>query len=115
MPRKDIAKDGKKTQFSTKNQPAKRGRPEGIPNRATVFQLILEKKVDVTDPETGQKLKVSLYEAAALGQIKAAMNGNTNAWKEIQDTLHGKLTDKKELTIEGPIPITIIEPVKPDA
>jgi hypothetical protein len=24
------------------------------------------------------------------------MKGNTNAWKEIQDTLHGKMADKTE-------------------
>lgn len=39
----------------------------------------------------GDQQEVTVYEAVALGQIKAAINGNTNAWKEIQDTLHGKM------------------------
>lgn len=35
---------------------------------------------------------------AALGQVLSARKGNTNAWKEIQDTLHGKMADKVEQT-----------------
>jgi len=76
--------------FTSENQPKNRPSRKGIPNRATVFKELLEMKVDVADPETGTKKKVTLYEAAALGQIKSAMTGNTPAWKEIQDTLHGK-------------------------
>jgi hypothetical protein len=30
--------------------------------------------------------------------MKAAMEGNTNAWKEIQDSIHGKVADKSEIT-----------------
>jgi hypothetical protein len=76
-----------------------KGREPG-PSRATVFKKILELKVEVADPETGGKKKVTLYEAMALGQIKAAMNGNTGAWKEIQDTLFGKLTQPLNLKPE---------------
>lgn len=54
--------------------------------------------VDVADPQhKGKTFKVSLYEAMALGQMKAAMKGNTHAWKEIQDTLFGKQTLKVNL------------------
>jgi hypothetical protein len=73
----------------------KSGNPKGRepgPNRATVFKRLLELKVDVADPESGAKKKVTLYEAAALGQVKSAMSGNTPAWKEIQDSLFGKQT-----------------------
>lgn len=41
---------------------------------------------------------MTLMEAAALGQLLSARNGNTNAWKEIQDSLHGKIADKTEVT-----------------
>lgn len=103
--------------FTSENQPpAHKKSRKGIPNRATVFKRLLEIKVDVNDPESGTKKKVTLYEAAALGLIKAAMKGNPRAFQEIQDSLFGKLTEKHELSGEagGPIPITIIEPVKPD-
>jgi hypothetical protein len=82
--------------FSSTNQPApeKKSR-KGIPNRATVYKRILETKVEVPMPDKTKK-KMTLYEAIALGQAQSAMKGNTNAWKEIQDTLHGKMADKTE-------------------
>ena len=81
--------------FSTENQPAKRGRPKGSPNRATVYKNILKLKTPIRQPD-GTTKDVTLYEAIALGQAQSAMKGNTNAWKEIQDTLHGKIADKTE-------------------
>lgn len=87
--------------FTSENQPSgeKKSR-KGIPNRATVFKKWLTTKIEVDDPtatdKSAPKIKVSLLEAAALGQIQSAMKGNTNAWKEIQDTLHGKMPDKVE-------------------
>ncbi len=68
-----------------------KGREPGSQNRATVYKSLLETRIDVADPrQKGKTLNVTLYEAAALGQIRSAMNGNTNAWKEIQDSLFGK-------------------------
>lgn len=85
--------------FTSENQPSgeKKSR-KGIPNRATVFKKWLNTKIEIADPKNkdAPKLTVTLLEAAALGQIESAMKGNTNAWKEIQDTLHGKIADKHE-------------------
>ena len=71
-----------------------KGYAKGVPNRSTVFKRFLDLAVEVADPkadaESGKTIKVSLYEAAALGQLVSAKLGNTPAWKEIQDTLHGK-------------------------
>jgi hypothetical protein len=39
-------------------------------------------------------------ESAALGQVLSARKGNTNAWKEIQDTLHGKMAEKQEVSLQ---------------
>lgn len=86
--------------FTTENQPANRGRKKGVPNRATVFKRLLKMKVEVKNPETAGKLKVTLYEAMALGQIQAAMKGNTRAWQEIQDSLFGKLIEHVALEAE---------------
>lgn len=90
--------------FTSENQPPgyKKSR-KGIPNRATVFKRLLKLKIQVADPSDPKHktMEVPLYEAAALGQIKAAMNGNANAWKEIQDTLHGKVADKQEIEHSG--------------
>jgi len=63
----------------------------GVPDRATVYKNLLKMMVDVVDPQRKHAtIKVSLYEAMALGQIRATIKGNTNAWKEIQDSLFGK-------------------------
>src|SRR5258705_901831 len=83
------AEDIKDHQFSSKNQPKGRRSRNGVPNRATVYKYLHKAKVDVADP-AGGKVRLSLYEAAALGQIKSAMEGNTRAWIEIQDSLFGK-------------------------
>lgn len=85
--------------FSKDNQPANRGRKKGVPNRATVYKKILATKMPVTLPDKSTK-ELTLYEAIALGQAKAAMNGNTNAWKEIQDSLFGTIKDHLELSGE---------------
>lgn len=85
--------------FTAENQPANRGRKKGVPNRATVYKKILETKMKVTMPDKTQKV-MTLYEAVALGQVQSAMKGNTNAWKEIQDSLYGKMTEKTELSGE---------------
>lgn len=85
------ADDIKKHQFTSENQPKKRRSRKGIPNRATVYKNLLDLVVDVTDPtRRPATIKVTLYEAMALGQIRAAMLGNTRAWAEIQDSLFGK-------------------------
>jgi len=86
--------------FTSENQPVNRGRKKGTPNRATVFKRWLETKISVEDPTNDKKkVTVTLLEAAALGQIKSATEGNTNAWKEIQDTLHGKQTDTLNINV----------------
>ena len=86
--------------FSKENQPKNRGRKPGIPNRATVLKKWLETKTKVE----GVSGDVSMYDAAAIGLIKAAISGNHKAFQEIQDTLHGKLTDKHELDVDVNLP-----------
>lgn len=95
--------------FTSENQPANRGRKKGVPNRATVYKKILEAKTSVKLPDGSEKV-LTLYEAIALGQARSAMKGNTKAWQEIQDSIHGKITEKHEHTGAdgGPIATQII-------
>jgi hypothetical protein len=84
--------------FTKDYQPAaeKKSR-KGIPNRATVYKKFLELMTNLPNPADATKeIKVTLYEAAALGQLLAAQHGNTRAWQEIQDSLHGKMVEKQE-------------------
>jgi hypothetical protein len=93
--------------FSTENQPAKNGRKKGVPNRATVYKNILKLKTKIKTPDGGTK-EVTLYEAMALGQAKSAMKGNTNAWREIQDSLHGKQPDKIEQDVNQKVIVEFV-------
>ena len=93
------AKDIKKHQFKKGESGNPNGRPKGSQNRATVFKKLLDKKIKIENPIDGQELNITMYEAAALGQIKAAMDGNPVAWKEIQDSLHGKIKDTVDLNV----------------
>lgn len=100
-----MANKGNLKPFTSENQPPgeKKSR-KGIPNRATVFKRLMKMKTEVDDPtKPGEKLIVPLYEAAALGQLLAAAKGNHNAWKEIQDSLHGK--QAQPITGEGGGPV----------
>ncbi len=90
------AADIEQHQFTSEHQPAKNGRKKGVPNRATVYARLLKMKTKIKAPD-GTDQTVTLYEAIALGQAKSAMKGNTNAWKEIQDSIHGKQTNKTEI------------------
>lgn len=95
-----MAREDNLKPFTSENQPAKHSSRKGIPNRATVFKKWLTAKVKIDDPKAedkdAPKLTVTLMEAAALGQIQAAIRGKTDAWKEIQDSIHGKQADKLE-------------------
>jgi hypothetical protein len=86
-------------QFTSERQPSGKSKSrKNIPNRATVYKRILETKTKVKLPD-GTIKNVTLYEAIALGQAQSAMKGNTNAWKEIQDSIHGKIVERTETNL----------------
>ncbi len=113
MPRRDFAKEGEKTRFSSENQPpvAAKSR-KGIPNRSTVFERLLKIKIKVPNPQNKTKeLTVSLHEAMALGQIQSAMKGNTRAFTEIQDSIFGRITEIREVNLGGGLSLDIQEAI----
>jgi hypothetical protein len=114
MGRANIKDDGVK--FTSENQPpAERKSRKGIPNRATVFKKFLNIKKAMPHPEDAAKeLKVTLYEAAALGQLLAAQQGNTQAWKEIQDSLHGPVPSKSDVEVDVTFRVVYADEVKPE-
>lgn len=104
--------------FSSENQPDTPGIKPSKPNRSTIYKRILNTPVVVED-DNGELLSLSLHEAIALGQARSAMEGNTQAWKEIQDSIYGKQTEKTELTGADGQPLEtistiVIQGVKPD-
>lgn len=73
-----------------------KGKPVGTKNRSTILLKWLPSKIEITDPETKQQVKVTLEDAINLAIIKKAADGDVAAFKEIQDTLHGKLKEVTE-------------------
>src|SRR5215210_9335465 len=90
-----------KHRFTSENQPKQRRSRRGIPNRATIYKKLLNLVVDAPDPQRKGHIKLSLYEAMALGQMRAAMHGNTRAWIEIQDSLFGKQTNEVNVRLSA--------------
>ena len=94
--------------FTSENQPANRGRPKGSLNRATIIKKWAKVKTQRKDPSTGDVIEVSLLDNAVIGQLLAAAEGNTAAFKELQDSLHGKITEKQEISGPEGAPLTVI-------
>jgi hypothetical protein len=117
MARDNISTEGAQHRFTSQNQPRNRGRKKGTPNRSTALRKLLACKVDLRQVPLGTKArKGTVEEQIILALIARAIRGNVPAIKEILDTVYGKVSDKHELSGEvrgGPIPITIIEAIKP--
>lgn len=74
------------------------GRPKGSRNRSTILRELMDIDIDGVDLRgISDKYKVEVLVNQAL--VKKAIDGDINAIKELQDTLYGKLTDKKEHVI----------------
>jgi|WetSurMetagenome_2_1015567.scaffolds.fasta_scaffold91366_2 hypothetical protein len=72
------------------------GKPKGTKNRATILKQFLGLKILVKNPSTGEEEKRTFEEIIELAILKKAGSGDINAYKEIKDTLYGKLTEKTE-------------------
>jgi hypothetical protein len=78
-----------------------KGKPKGTLNRSTLLKKWLAVQTKIKRPDNGSEEQVPLSDAIALGIIRQAMKGDVNAYKEIMDTLYGKLTDKIDHTTGG--------------
>jgi hypothetical protein len=72
------------------------GKPKGTKNRATILKQFLGLKIPVRNPSDGKTEKRTFEEIIELAILKKACSGDINAYKEIKDTLYGKLTEKTE-------------------
>lgn len=100
----------KETQFSSKNQPKKNGRPKGK-SISTYLKEFLDCEIEFTNPITKQREKLPLSAIAALKQIKnAIIDGDRLSINDIQDRLEGKPLQKQEVKAE----VTTIEIIDAD-
>jgi len=75
------------------------GRPKGAKNRSTIFKQLMN--IPLKDFKHGLELggrTVTVEEAIYIRQVEKAMSGDAVAFKEIQDTLHGKMKETVEST-----------------
>ncbi len=105
------------TQFQPGQSGNAAGYPEGVPNRGTLLRRFLAAGIDYKDPSTGEFVRGTIEEAITLAILAKASEGDVNAYKEVMDSVYGKLTDKNELILPAKTVIKIggKRPAKPDA
>lgn len=81
-----------------------KGYPKGRPNRSTILRELLGltlKKPDgknADNPFDTAEKKITIEKAIEIVLVQKALKGNLDAIREIKDTIHGKMTEKTELT-----------------
>jgi hypothetical protein len=85
-----------------------KGKEKGTRNRATIFRELMEIETITFNPLTGKKEKMQVQDQMALKQIEKSLEGDTPAFKECFDSLHGKLNDKVEHTGKDGEPLRVI-------
>lgn len=87
--------------LATRFQPGQSGNPAGypagVPNRGTIARRFLQKQINYKDPSTGEYVLGTIEENMVLAMMAAATNGDVQAYKEIMDSVYGKMTDKTEV------------------
>lgn len=83
--------------FKQNPQNIRKGREKGEKNRSTIFKKWLETIILTENPITQKDEKLSVEELMNLQIIKNVLeNGDLNSFKEIQDSVYGKIKDKIE-------------------
>jgi hypothetical protein len=85
-----------------------KGRPVGAKNRATVLAYWLETTINTENKLTGAIENITIEDAIALALIQKAITGDVAAIREIYDSVHGKVTEKQEISnVEAPRMVAI--------
>lgn len=70
------------------------GRPKGSRNRSTIVREWLETKLNKINPITGNLETLDIQDHMVIAMIGKALDGDINAFKELFDSGHGKITDR---------------------
>lgn len=103
----------KEHQFSSENQPEKRGRPKGVENSKTRLLRLLSLVQKKKNPVTGEMEEFTVLEQMDMQMIAKALKGDQKAYKEIMDRLEGTANQKieQETKLSGGIEIKWNDPV----
>ena len=74
-----------------------KGRTKGSRNRSTVVKYWLETPLKRKNPITGEVEVLEVQDLLTLAQIGKGMKGDTNAYRELMDSGHGKIENNVKL------------------
>ncbi len=88
---------GKDTRFSSEYQPEKQGNIKRTKHRSTVVRKWLEVGQQFENPITKELQFLDQEDIITLSMIKAAREGDVQAFKELMDSAYGKATSTLEI------------------
>lgn len=96
-------KKGEIPQGAKPFKPGESGNPagykEGVKNRSTIAKKWLDIEIKAKNPLTGDEEYLSQEDLITLAQIRAAIQGESTAYKVLMDSRHG--APKQDLEIES--------------
>jgi hypothetical protein len=81
------------------------GRPKGSKNRKKLLEDLLNVTVQGKDLN-GNRVEMTVLDRVALAQIRKAMNGDTQAYKEIMDGVFGKMKDDIDILVDADVKVS---------
>jgi len=98
MPNPNIAEAGKATRFKKGNVPISPGRPKKTPMSEAYVKHLGDRLPEEVRARLGLPKAATWADAIAVGQIRSAVKGKTDAAREIADRTEGKAVNKLALT-----------------
>ena len=89
------------------------GRPKGARNRSTIVREWLEANYKKVNPITGQNETLQIQDHLVISLIGKALKGDVQAFRELFDSGHGKVSELLDVTSKGES-ITTQEKLSPE-
>jgi hypothetical protein len=77
------------------------GRPKGLRNRSTIVREWLETNYKKVNPITGQNETLQIQDHLVISLIGKALKGDVQAFRELFDSGHGKVSELLDVTSKG--------------
>ena len=77
------------------------GRPKGLRNRSTIVREWLEASYKKINPITGQNETLQIQDHLVISLIGKALKGDVQAFRELFDSGHGKVSELLDVTSKG--------------
>ena len=90
--------DNLKPQWNKGTSGNPKGRPKGSRNRSTIAKYWLDIEQKLKNPLTGEVESLSQEDLMTLAQIKKARDGDTSAYRSLQDSAYGSPVQQIEET-----------------